>query len=36
MGVLVYEPFGSRDGIHTLGLLSAPIEVTRLLKSALG
>ena len=27
------ERFGSRDGVHTLGLLSAPIEVTRLLKS---
>jgi hypothetical protein len=32
----MYEPFGPRDGLHTLALLSAPIEVTRLLKSALG
>ena len=36
MGALAYEPFGSRDSVHALGLLSAPIEVTRLLESALG
>jgi hypothetical protein len=33
---LLYEPFDPRDGVHTLGLLSTPIEITRLLKSILG